>query len=659
MTNQKHKSNNMSLEIQNKNEDIQKQRYRFRCEDREYKLWNLYDSMSLEKINHEQDNDPFYNFDPIKGKLFNQDTFTYTEDGTVTLIHSSVREMPMIPGVIILDKQYGNYKDKYLYKLCPDDKRLPDFLVPYKVKKMGFQKNQKNIYVTMRFKSWEGKHPIGIIVQNIGDVDILENFYEYQLYCKSLNASIQTFTKEAMNAIKNNSENQYIQKIMENYNVVDRRDKYVISIDPEKSRDIDDAFSFEEFGDYQILSIYIANVSLWMDALELWSSFSNRISTIYLPDRKRPMLPNILSDCLCSLLENQTRFAFTLDIKIKDDKIIETQFLNTSIIVRHNYHYESKSMKNDSIYINAFQTISKMSKKFKYVDIVRDSHSFIAYIMILMNYISAKELMKYKTGIYRSVKLGENDIEHITGDIDLSQEMKTFLIMWNSTGGQYMKYSNVFMSFNSIINQNKTDDAHQDNNKINDDNNSQMKEDNYHELERKVFEQHKTSYKKPKTQTPYMKHDILKLDSYVHVTSPIRRLVDLLNIIELQECIGLLQKSEASNRFFIQWTHDDKIEYINTSMRAIRKLQGDCEFLHMCTTKPEILDEIYSGYVFDRIERKDGLYQYVVYLPKLRMVNRHTTRNLYDNFTTHNFKLYLFNNQFSYKKKILLGYYED
>jgi len=99
----------------------------------------------------------------------------------------------------------------------------------------------------------------------------------------------------------------------------DRRDWDIISIDPLTSKDFDDAFGVKELDNKFILSIYIANVSFWMDALNLWSSFSQRIATIYLPDRKRPMLPTILSDALCSLQENRSRFAFTLDLVISKD----------------------------------------------------------------------------------------------------------------------------------------------------------------------------------------------------------------------------------------------------------------------------------------------------------------------------------------------------
>ena len=51
-----------------------------------------------------------------------------------------------------------------------------------------------------------------------------------------------------------------------------------------------------------------------MDYLNLWSSFSKRISSIYLPDKKRSMLPTILSDCLCSLKEKENKICFVLDI---------------------------------------------------------------------------------------------------------------------------------------------------------------------------------------------------------------------------------------------------------------------------------------------------------------------------------------------------------
>ena len=58
-------------------------------------------------------------------------------------------------------------------------------------------------------------------------------------------------------------------------------------------------------------------------------------------------------------------------------------------------------------------------------------------------------------------------------------------------------------------------------------------------------------------------HDMLELEAYVHITSPIRRLVDLLNIMILQDKLGLHKMSEQGNKFYEYWTSPQSIDYIN------------------------------------------------------------------------------------------------
>ena len=43
-----------------------------------------------------------------------------------------------------------------------------------------------------------------------------------------------------------------------------------------------------------VLSIYISNVTIWLDVLDLWKSFSRRVATIYLPDRKETNVTNYI-----------------------------------------------------------------------------------------------------------------------------------------------------------------------------------------------------------------------------------------------------------------------------------------------------------------------------------------------------------------------------
>ena len=54
-------------------------------------------------------------------------------------------------------------------------------------------------------------------------------------------------------------------------------------------------------------------------------------------------------------------------------------------------------------------------------------------------------------------------------------------------------------------------------------------------------------------------HDLLDFDAYVHITSPIRRLIDLLNIMTLQHSLGLFIFNDQSRSFYNKWTEPDGI----------------------------------------------------------------------------------------------------
>ena len=169
--------------------------YNIHINDRSYTNWEVFENINFQKVD--------LPINPLEEKLFSNDVFSVDENNKISIIHSTVRCGPPMPGVLILDdnKTYGRQKttkanSKLFYKCIPDDMRLPSFLVPYQIKTLGFSKVLKNMYVTFSFNEWNDKHPYGILSNVIGTVDIIDNFYEYQLYCKSLNASIQKFQKD-------------------------------------------------------------------------------------------------------------------------------------------------------------------------------------------------------------------------------------------------------------------------------------------------------------------------------------------------------------------------------------------------------------------------------------------------------------------------------
>jgi len=557
--------------------------YKILVSDREYNTCEYYNAHSLQK------EDTIIN-KPYTYKLFSNDIFNFNND-KVTVVHSSTRSMSIIPGVLILhnNKTFGKYKEKNLYKCVPDDKRLPIFLVPYSIKQLGFNKNIENKFIIFKFINWKFKHPYGLIVNTLGNVSNIDVFYEYQLYCKSLYASIQKFTTETIRVLKVKTQENIINDIIKNNNYEDRTNYRVFTIDSKKTTDYDDALSIQNIAEnHDIISIYISNVPLWMNELGLWNSFSERISSIYLPDKKRPMLPTILSECLCSLVKNETRFAFTLDIEIKDNEIVNHSFKNTYVKIYENHEYESKYLLNDNNYKKMLDIVNILSKKYRYTNNVKNSHDLITYLMILMNYYSALNMIKYENGIYRSFKINSKSII----PDNLPENIEKFLKIYNSSSSNYSLYSG----------------------KGN--------------------------------------HDLLELESYIHITSPIRRLVDLLNIYKIQINLELIHINYDNQEFYNNWV--SKLEYINTTMRAVRKIQNDCNLLTMCINNNSIVEKEHNGYMFDKINRNDGLYQYMIYIPELNTLSRITCNNDEENYSKQKFKIYLFHEEDTLKKKVRL-----
>lgn len=571
---------------------------KFKSYDRYYKDWDLFNINTLEKLDKTK-----YRINPIESRLLNHDIITINENGELNeVIYSTYTEKYTICGILIFDKMYGSIGKKYYFKFIPDDIRLPEFIVPYKLSKVGFYKKEKSKYTIIHFDRWtlNDIHPVGKIINIIGDVDKLENLYEYQLYCKSLHSSIREITTKANKVLKENTEDILIHKVLENYTIQDRTLWNIITIDPNTTKDYDDAFSYKKIeNNTEMLSIYISNVVLWMDVMNLWGSFSERISTIYLPDRKRPMLPSILSDALFSLKEGKKRFAFTIDILVKDTKIIDYTFSNSLIKVSKNYTYEEDKtcLLGEKTYTKTFNLISSLNrnKDTKFCDDIKDSHDIITYLMILMNYYSAKTLETYQDGIYRVLKTLVIDEERIKKIENLPSSIKNFVWGWNSHGGKYMLYNKEFIN-----------------------------------------------------------HDILNLDVYIHITSPIRRLVDMLNIIKIQHLLDLYKMSHEMNVFYTKWTTREKMEYINNCMRSIRHIQNDCHILHLCFHNEKILQNKHIGYIIEKIKRNDEMFHYIVYIPSLKFITSYVNTTEYNIFQQLNFKLYLFKDEFNIKRKILI-----
>ena len=429
-----------------------------------------------------------------------------------------------IAGILDLSKTYGK-ESKFLYLCKPDDSTLPFFLIPYNIP-VTFMKNIKQLYITFQYTHSKNEMLYGSMIQNLGCVNDPNHFYEYMMYCKSLNVSIQPFTKIVINQLK---------KIIPN--LIPIRKDNIFTIDKPGSIDLDDAISISG----NIISIYIANVPIIIDQLQLWDSFTDRISNIYLPDKKRIMVPSILAQ-LCSLNENEIRNVIVMDINMET---LDYAITLTSIRVTKNYTYETIDTHAD------YQKI----KNWLNCDLPSE---VISKLMIIFNTNCATSMKKYKNGIYKKVQ---------------------------------------------------------------------------HQID---FLKNQTSLYEPYNE----------MADYIHITSPIRRLVDILNAYKLSMNENLYAFTENAEIFYKKWLN--KLDYINSSFKNIRKVQSKCKILSIFEKEKH---RLFKGTVYDKIERNNKYY-YQVYIEELRINCNLSIHDELIECQDYMFKLYVFHDEAQLKRKI-------
>jgi ribonuclease R len=119
----------------------------------------------------------------------------------------------------------------------------------------------------------------------------------------------------------------------------------VVTIDPVTSRDFDDAISLEQRGESWRLGVHIADVSHYVtEGMALDVEARERGTSVYLPSRVIPMLPERLSNDLCSLREGVDRLAMSVLLRFDSEGALkETTFAESVIRSDRRFSYENAS----------------------------------------------------------------------------------------------------------------------------------------------------------------------------------------------------------------------------------------------------------------------------------------------------------------------------
>jgi len=114
----------------------------------------------------------------------------------------------------------------------------------------------------------------------------------------------------------------------------DMRGTLTMTIDPVDAKDFDDAISFKPLkGGYYEVGVHIADVSYYMqpgDALD--KEAYRRATSVYLPDRVLPMLPERLSNELCSLRPNEDKYTFSAVFVINKQGKVKEHWIGRTVI---------------------------------------------------------------------------------------------------------------------------------------------------------------------------------------------------------------------------------------------------------------------------------------------------------------------------------------
>ena len=310
----------------------------------------------------------------------------YIHDNKVVNIES--RSDQLIVGILCIDSKikYGSIKDKLLYLFKPTNKVYPNFYIPYKNEK----KINKNIYCIIKFKDWTilDKLPTGILIETIGIIGVKDHEYEH----------LRNYYNLRNNTWKINNEQLKNDKLLIEQLQFQNYEYEVFSIDPIGSKDIDDAFHFKilENNKYEV-GIHIASPYIFFK--DNLNTVLERVSTLYLPNKKYNMLPNEYADKYISLLENEKRYALSIIFEIDSNfNILNENIKNTIVKNIKNYNYEEFNkfiqldQTNKFIIKNHIEFVN-FSEKFFNSDKVKDSHNLVEKWMIYTNKKIASILM--------------------------------------------------------------------------------------------------------------------------------------------------------------------------------------------------------------------------------------------------------------------------
>lgn len=518
-----------------------------------------------------------------------------------------------LTGVLLLEgnHSFGRQNKKLLYKCIPSDKRLPVFYIPYEINLKNHSKFIKNKYIQFVYTDTLSSKFHGMITETYGNIDDIDAFYNYQLgkYGFSSSCQLGSLIKKwyGKGVFVEEYYTRYYEVLLEEKKLISKNNTirdYIISIDPIGSKDLDDAIGCykDDVNNTTILSVYITCVPLVMNVIHDWKIKPKNSTSVYLPNRVLNMLPKCISENICSLSSKEA-VALTGDFIVDNEyNIIDFKVSIELIKVKENYNYESTELLADDKYNYLKNFIIDLNNKNHILNNVHDSHDVVAYLMIIMNKYCAKFLRKHNTGIFRWSTYKE-DLSNINDHInyqDIPLKLKNFLELQKYNAGIYGLCDDI------------------------------------------------------------KSHDALNLEEYCHITSPIRRLSDLINMILIIKIISPDLLNPNAYIFAESYLNNNAIQLLTQQLKDASNISRKCLLLQSCTslifTQVENKEKVFEGYIYTREEiinsNKEYKFKYSVYIPELKYSFNVKSQDNYEICDKVILKCFVFLNNDTLAKKI-------
>ncbi len=310
----------------------------------------------------------------------------------------------------------------FAFFVAETEKPMPDIYIP--LEKLNGAKNGDKVVV--KLLSWEkNKKPSGAVLEimdagNTNDAAMKEIIME--------NGFPLSFSDDVLEASERLPDTLPAEEIAKRK---DFRNILTFTIDPADAKDFDDAISFRVLkdGNYEI-GVHIADVSYYVEPESvLDESAYQRATSVYLPDRVNPMLPERISNELCSLRPNEDKFTFSAIFDITPKAEIKSYWLGKTVIhsdkrfayedVQQIIETEQGDLKDEVLILNSLaqrfrkqrfkkgainfssqEVRFKLDETGKPIGIVvkesKESHQLIEEFMLLANKFVAEHVAKIK-----------------------------------------------------------------------------------------------------------------------------------------------------------------------------------------------------------------------------------------------------------------------